>query len=67
MAHTNGLESFWSMLKRGCVCIYHHVSRKQLDRYVGESEGRRNQREEDAMDQMRAMARGLMGRQAPVQ
>ena len=36
MAHTNGIESFWSMLKRGLIGTYHHVSPKHLDRYVSE-------------------------------
>ena len=26
MAHTNGMESFWSMLKRGYVGTYHKLS-----------------------------------------
>ena len=34
MAHTNGIESFWAMLKRGYPGTYHHMSPKQLDRYV---------------------------------
>ena len=33
-AHTNGIESFWSMLKRGHDGVYHHFSTKHLDRYV---------------------------------
>jgi hypothetical protein len=34
--HTNGIENFWSMLKRGILGIYHHVSPKYLQRYVDE-------------------------------
>ena len=30
MAHVNGIESFWSMLKRGYHGVYHHVSPKHL-------------------------------------
>ena len=63
MAHTNGVESFWANLKRGYVGTYHHMSPKHLDRYVIEFEGRHNQRENDTVDQMRAMARGLNGKQ----
>lgn len=30
MAHTNGMESFWAMLKRGHTGTYHHMSTKHL-------------------------------------
>ena len=39
MAHTNGMESFWAMLKRGYHGVYHQFSVKHLHRYVGEFEG----------------------------
>ena len=38
-ASTNGIESFWAMLKRGQDGVYHHFSVKHLDRYVTEFEG----------------------------
>ena len=60
-AHTNGLESFWSLMKRGYHGVYHHMSPKHLDRYVGEFTGRRNVREDDTVDQMAAMVRGMAG------
>ena len=60
-AHTNGLESFWSLFKRGYVGTYHLVSPKHLDRYVGEFVGRHNLRAADATDQMEAMASGFLG------
>lgn len=34
--YTNGIESFWSHLKRGIIGIYHNVSRKHLQLYVDE-------------------------------
>ena len=65
MAHTNGMESFWSMLKRGYVGTYHHFSVKHLDRYVGEFEGRHNRRPLDTSEQMRIMAQNAAGKQLP--
>lgn len=32
--HINGIESFWSMLKRAHKGVYHKFSKKHLDRYV---------------------------------
>lgn len=43
-AHTNNIEGFWSHLKRGVDGIYHHVSRKHLNKYVKEYEYRYNTR-----------------------
>ena len=48
-AHTNGLESFWSMLKRGYHGTYHKMSVKHLGRYVDEFAGRHNAREADTL------------------
>ena len=62
MAHTNGIESFWALLKRGYHGTFHHVSATHLDRYVGEFSGRANDRESDTIDQMISMARGLDGK-----
>ena len=62
MAHTNGMESFWSLLKRGHQGIYHKFSPKHLDRYVLEFAGRHNQRDADTLAQMSMMVRGLEGK-----
>jgi|ERR1041385_2434850 transposase-like protein len=40
--HTNGLESFWAMFKRGYHGIFHHFTKKHLHRYIAEFEMRWN-------------------------
>ena len=62
MVHTNGMESFWSMLKRGYVGVYHHMSGKHLGRYVTEFEDRHNHRQQDTLAQMADLVRGAVGK-----
>ncbi len=62
MAHTNGIESFWSMLKRGYQGTYHKMSAKHLARYVNEFSGRHNMRMADTLDQMELTMRRMIGR-----
>ena len=61
MAHTNGIESHWAMLKRGYVGVYHQMSAKHLPRYVAEFEGRHNSRSLDTDEQMARMAKRADG------
>lgn len=42
--HTNGIEGFWSLLKRGIIGIFHQVSPRQLQRYFDEFAARYNAR-----------------------
>ena len=62
MAHTNGIESFWSMLKRAHKGVYHKMSAKHLQRYVDEFAGRHSIRERDTIDQMVAIVIGMIGK-----
>ena len=59
--HTNGVESFWSMLKRAHMGTFHRLSPKHLPKYVGEFVGRHNMRELDTLQQMALVARGMEG------
>lgn len=47
---TNGIKSFWAMLKRGYIGTFHHWSAKHCDRYVAEFAGRHNLREANTID-----------------
>ena len=58
-AHTNGIESFWSMLKRAHKGTFHKISKKHLHRYVNEFAGRHNIRDLDTIHQMEAVIRGM--------
>jgi len=60
-AHTNGMESFWSLLKRGYHGTYHKMSPKHLARYVAEFEGRYNSRLQDTIILMQRVVRRMDG------
>ena len=62
MAHTNDMESFWSMLKRGYHGTCHKFSEKHPDRHVGEFAGRHNIRPRDTLDMMRSVVIGMTGK-----
>ena len=61
--HTNGIESFWGLLKRGYRGIYQkNISRKHFRRYVKEFEGRYNQRVYSPRDRLVWMVKNMIGK-----
>ena len=60
--HTNGIECFRALLKRGYLRTHHRVSEQHLPRYLSEFTDRLNQRDLDARGQMEAIASGLVGK-----
>ena len=61
-AHTNGVESFWAMLKRGHAGVYHKMSKKHLQRYIDEYAGRHNVRPLTTMTQIEITFKGMNGK-----
>lgn len=50
--YTNGLEGFWSHVKRGIIGIYHQTSRKHLNKYIQEFTFKYNYRSLAIQDSM---------------
>ena len=61
-AGTNGIESFWALLKRGYHGTFHHISPKHLHRYVAEFSARHNRRPHDTEAMMQEMFAALIGK-----
>ena len=61
-AHINGMESFWAMMKRGYMGVFHRMSPAHLQRYVDEFAGRHNQRGADTEHQMLMMLQQMVGK-----
>ncbi len=58
-AHTNGMESFWSMMRRGYDGTFHHISKEYLHRCVNEFAGRHNIRPQDTHEIMSEITEGM--------
>ena len=62
MAHTNGIESFWSLLKRSYHGTFHHFSAKHMQRYIDEFATRQGLRESDTVDLMADIVSRMIGK-----
>ena len=60
--HTNTVESYFAILKRGIFGVYHHVSPKHLKRYVGEFDFRYNVRHVSDAVRANDALRGIEGK-----
>ncbi len=60
-AHTNTIEGYFSLLKRGITGVYHHVSAQHLKRYVGEFDFRYNNRVALGVDDFSRTITALVG------
>ncbi len=59
--HTNGIENYWSLLKRGIYGIYHHCSQKHLQAYCDEFAYRFNSRKVKDNDRFEVTLANLEG------
>jgi len=59
--HTNTLEGFFSVFKRGIIGVYQHVDAKHFDRYLAEFDFRMNTRAKLGIDDQRRAEIALQG------
>ncbi len=62
MVSTNGIENFWSLLKRAYIGTFHYMSFEHLHRYVAEHVFKFNRRESHVTTRMRHIAHRMNGR-----
>lgn len=60
--HTNTIESYFSVLKRGLTGVYQHVGENHLRRYIGEFDFRYNNRKVSDVDRTINALRGIVGK-----
>jgi len=60
--HTNTIEGYFSILKRGITSVYHHVSQKHLKRYLGEFDFRYNTRDIEDHERATIALQGIEGK-----
>ncbi len=64
MAHTNGVESVWSVIKRGFNGVYHNWSKKHCQQYVNEFTFRLNEGnvKRDTQDRLDDLFKAMVGK-----
>lgn len=60
--HTNTVEGFFSILKRGIVGTFHHVSKQHLNRYLNEFDFRYNARDTTDGERAELAVKGVVGK-----
>jgi transposase-like protein len=60
-AHTNTIEGYFSIMKRGINGVYHHVSQQHLKRYLAEFDFRYNERSALGVNDAERMAKSVKG------
>ncbi len=69
-AHTNTVESYFAILKRGITGTYHHASQQHLKRYLAEFDFRYNERAKldvNDADRAKRAVRGVVGKRVTYQ
>ncbi len=61
-AHTNTIESYFSILKRGLIGTFHHVGPQHLKRYIVEFDFRYNNRHIDDVERADKALKGIAGK-----
>lgn len=60
-AHTNTVESYFALLKRGVIGTYHHISAQHLKRYLGEFDFRYNERSALGVEDVERATKAVKG------
>lgn len=60
--HTNTIEGFWSLLKRGIEGIYHWVSNKHINKYLNEFSFRYNNKDQSDFERFASWFSGCEGK-----
>jgi len=60
--HTNTIEGYFSILKRGLSGVYQHVDKKHLRRYIGEFDFRYNNRDVSDSERTAIALKGIAGK-----